>query len=440
MSFSQLQFWRFIEISVAFSVYLSSIIIFSILIILFSFGKIENDKFSFINNIYPKLNISQKQLFNLSKSSELFEFTPSQFNDYQEHEEIIRSCSGIDKQLCQIIEPIVIDNRNLLFSNFSGVKAYRIKIKNTDLRYSNFNYAQLQGADISKSDLSWSNFRFTILQGADIYNSALNNVIIRETNLSLSSISSSSFKDIQICDSDLSQSYIYNNYLTCNSKPDYRPNLNCTCEVSDFYMNGAILSNNKNMGLNINLIPETSHPVLTLKNNSIDVENLLIDSGDVTKNNERLPVVIISNKNITEKKSNYFEFNKNNKPELNEKLIHDYVKEVVCIKNKPEDFYPLLYAQVDYLTLEYFISKSNNKDINVDQKEYYDKIFNFYKGAICQIKKDCKEGKKSKDKEMCEREVKNTIKNSSKLNLKDKSLLEEKWDSVSVNDCNSKDI
>ncbi|MCM0148030.1 pentapeptide repeat-containing protein [Photobacterium galatheae] len=265
--FSGIELWNFIEISMILTLIICSFFLFMILITLLTFGKFHSTHLSFINDIYPRIDVSDKQVFELSKSSNLFEINNLDSYEFTQSIKTLRGCVSYSNETCHYIDPIKIKNRNLLFANFSMSKMYQVEITNSDLRFSNFYKSHLEGSKIHFSNLSSSNFTLAFLQGSEFLQVIWDNSKLMYTNLSESGIYASSLIDVNMCHVSLNYSSIRENKISCSSEQNIDKNCNCNISISNF--SPLIIIDNKISNLSINFLDNKnkSNPIILFRNN-----------------------------------------------------------------------------------------------------------------------------------------------------------------------------
>ncbi|GAM71802.1 hypothetical protein JCM19236_1427 [Vibrio sp. JCM 19236] len=310
--------WHFIEVIIPMIAIWTALLQCLTLCLLLSLGKIEINKndnfvyrnfenFKFINSIYPRLDVSEKQIFNLSKSSQLFEIGSKESDHYLKHTIGFIECASYTSDICHYIEPITISNRNLLFANFFSSSLYKIRVISSNLNHSEFLRAHLHGAYFKDSTLKGSRLSQAVLRGSTFENTNLSGSRLHWTDFSNSSINNSNFSNLNICNTSLIDTTFYGGELSCNEvKSKYNQNKLCQCNLNDFEISSLYISQAKISGITVDFYKDDKIPVVyfNMLNNSDNFKSNIkfrgYDKVSNTKTDGVLVYELTSNKYKTE--------------------------------------------------------------------------------------------------------------------------------------------
>lgn len=274
-NFHFLEGWHFIEFVIPIIAIWTSTLQIIILVLLLTVGKFDvekdnttlygliNSKLDFINSLYPYIDVSERQIFNLSKSSQLFEL--SNYESDMHHKNIIdfKDCASYTNDICHYIEPITISNRNLIFAKFFKSSMYQIRLKNSNLNHSDFRYAHLHGAKIVNSTLKGVNFGLSELKGSTFEKSNLDRSNLSQADFSNSSISDSLFTNLTICHTSFINTSFYGSEIYCDSNK-VNENNQCNCNLKDYDVSSLFISKSYVSNINIDFYGDDKTPIIYL--------------------------------------------------------------------------------------------------------------------------------------------------------------------------------
>ncbi|SDH48634.1 Uncharacterized protein YjbI, contains pentapeptide repeats [Vibrio xiamenensis] len=253
------RWWYFFEFYYTLSVSLLSLFsLISLILLLFLAKNLEQLKvfgehnqsnffkniFVLTKNMFPHLEVEEEQIFDLSKSAQLFELSNTNASDYDFNMNTFRKCVSYSDDICHFIKPMFINNRNLLFSNFKNSIMYQVRVRNSDLSYSDFSQSHLEGAKFDDSIMHAINLSQSMLEGSTFDNVQLSYSKIKYSDIQKSSFLNVSLDKLNICNVSFSNASFRNSSISCNkisdeiNKEEY-----CNCNLSSYDLNAMFLSN-----------------------------------------------------------------------------------------------------------------------------------------------------------------------------------------------------
>ncbi|QUJ68481.1 pentapeptide repeat-containing protein [Photobacterium sp. GJ3] len=288
--FSGIKLWSFIEISTTNMFLVTSVILITLLSAPLFLEKFYSEKITFIKNIYPNINVSEKQIFELSKSAQLFEINNSDTIEFTKNIQTLNKCVSLSHDICHFIEPFIINKRNLRFSDFTDSRVYQVRISNSDLSYSNFYNAHLDGSKIEDSKLIHTNFAYAKLHGSNLVNVILNNSKMKYTDISSTKITDSQLKNLNMCYISLKNSNINKNIISCS---EHNKDKHCNCNVDASDLSPSIFKNNRISDIKVDFLnheTKITPTIILINNKSID-SNKYREMEFHTTDNENLKYI-----------------------------------------------------------------------------------------------------------------------------------------------------